>query len=77
MKVAEPPKVIRTMLGLHLVRLTETKPPRQISFEEARPEILVHLQNAARRMAEKISPPNGAEVRRCVVHGFGIEFVRA
>ena len=51
MKVAEPPKVIRTMLGFHLVRLTEIKPPRQISFEEARPEILVHLQNAARRMA--------------------------
>jgi parvulin-like peptidyl-prolyl isomerase len=50
-KVGEPPRVIRTVLGFHLVRLTEIKPPRQISFEEARSAILAHLQNAARRGA--------------------------
>ena len=33
------------------------------------------MQRGGRR--SKISPPNGAEVRHCVGHGFGIEFVRA
>ena len=51
MKVVEPPRVIGNTLGFHLLRLTETKPPRKMSFEEARPAILAHLQNAARRMA--------------------------
>jgi parvulin-like peptidyl-prolyl isomerase len=49
MKVGQPAKVIRTTLGFHLLRLTETKPGRQMSFAEVRREILLRLRNSARR----------------------------
>ena len=49
MKVGETPKVIRTSLGFHIVRLTEKKPARQMSYGEVRRDILIALRNSARR----------------------------
>lgn len=49
--VGEQPRVIRSTLGFHIVRLTEMKPARQMSFEEARPEIVARLKSAHRREA--------------------------
>jgi parvulin-like peptidyl-prolyl isomerase len=55
MKVGET-KTVRSNLGFHLVRLTEIKPAREISFEEARAEILLSFMNAQRREAvEKLA----------------------
>jgi peptidyl-prolyl cis-trans isomerase C len=51
LKVGEVPKMFRSALGFHIVQLTETKPARQMSFEEARSEILTRLTNAHRREA--------------------------
>ena len=39
LKVGETSKPFRSALGFHIVRVTEIKPARQMSFEEARPEI--------------------------------------
>jgi parvulin-like peptidyl-prolyl isomerase len=49
MKVGEMPKVIRTSLGFHIVRLTEMKPARQMSYAEVRRDILIALRNSNRR----------------------------
>jgi parvulin-like peptidyl-prolyl isomerase len=49
LKIGEPPKVIRSTLGFHIVKLTEIKPPRQMSLEEARSEIVALFENARRR----------------------------
>jgi hypothetical protein len=37
-----------THLGFHIVQLTDVKPPRQMTFEEARPEIEARLMNDKR-----------------------------
>jgi foldase protein PrsA len=42
---------IRSRLGFHLIRLTETLPGRRLSFEEARPEITGLIQNEERAQA--------------------------
>jgi len=56
MKIGETPKVIRTSLGFHIVRLTEMKPPRQMSYGEVRRDILITLRNSARReMVENLA----------------------
>jgi hypothetical protein len=49
MRVGETPKVIRTSLGFHIVRLTGMKPARQMSYGEVRRDILSALRNSARR----------------------------
>jgi parvulin-like peptidyl-prolyl isomerase len=51
LKIGEPPKVIRSFLGFHIVRLTEIKLARQIPFEEARSAIASELTNEHRRKA--------------------------
>lgn len=42
---------IRSHLGFHLVKLTDMKPPREMSFEEASPEIVRELQDQQRAAA--------------------------
>jgi peptidyl-prolyl cis-trans isomerase C len=42
---------VRSQLGFHLVRLTESRPPRALTFEEARPEISALLGNKKRTSA--------------------------
>ncbi len=42
---------VRSRLGFHLIRLTETRPARQLSLEEARPEIIALLENQNRLAA--------------------------
>ncbi|MGI8481541.1 MAG: peptidylprolyl isomerase [Chthoniobacterales bacterium] len=59
MKLDELSKPIQTHLGFHLVRVTEVRPPRQLSFEEVRDEIVRSLENTRRRayvaqLAEKL-----------------------
>lgn len=39
---------VQSHLGFHILRLTETKAPRPLSFEETRPEIELALANAKR-----------------------------
>ncbi len=39
---------VRSRLGFHIIRLTETRPARQLSLEEARPEIIALLENQKR-----------------------------
>jgi parvulin-like peptidyl-prolyl isomerase len=41
----------RTHLGFHLVQLSDEKAPRNLSFEEARPEIDLELENQKRALA--------------------------
>lgn len=42
---------ICSRLGFHIIRLTETRPPRALTFEEARPEITAQLENKKRASA--------------------------
>ena len=42
---------IRSRLGFHLIRLTETRPPRAQTFEEAMPGIVLLLENQKRARA--------------------------
>ena len=42
---------IRTHLGFHIVQLTEVKPPRELTFAEARAEIATRLANEKREAA--------------------------
>ncbi len=51
LKIGNEPTVVRSILGFHLVRLTDIQPPRAMTFEEARPEIIPLLHNARRREA--------------------------
>jgi parvulin-like peptidyl-prolyl isomerase len=48
LRVGETSKPFRSHLGFHIAELTETKDARLLSYEEARPEILVALGNARR-----------------------------
>jgi len=45
LRVNETSKPFRSHLGFHIVQLTETKPPRLVSLEEARGEISGSLAN--------------------------------
>jgi hypothetical protein len=51
MRVGETSQPIRTGLGFHIVQLTDLKPARQMSFEEARAEIRLMIENEKRRAA--------------------------
>ncbi len=51
MRVGEISQPIRTRLGFHIIQLTDAKPARQMSFEEARAEIRLMIENAKRRLA--------------------------
>lgn len=42
---------IRSRLGFHIIRLTETRPARTLTFEEALPEISARLENQERARA--------------------------
>lgn len=58
-KVGQAPGVMRTQLGFHVVQLTDARPARQMSLEEARPEILARLEGEKRSrlisaLAEKL-----------------------
>jgi foldase protein PrsA len=49
MRVGETTGVVRTLLGFHIIEVTETKPPRQMSYDEAKAEVDLVLENAKRR----------------------------
>ena len=49
--VGEISPPIRSPLGFHIVQLTNAWPPRQLPFEEARPEIETELMNQRRAAA--------------------------
>jgi parvulin-like peptidyl-prolyl isomerase len=51
--VGAPASVIRTSLGFHVVEVSDARPPRQISLEEARAGILLALENERRVAAVK------------------------
>jgi parvulin-like peptidyl-prolyl isomerase len=51
MRVGEVSQPIRTRLGFHIVELTDSKPTRQMSFEEVQPEIRPAIENEKRRTA--------------------------
>jgi parvulin-like peptidyl-prolyl isomerase len=51
MRVGEISQPIRTRLGFHIVELTDSKPARQMSFEEVQPEIRPAIENEKRRTA--------------------------
>jgi hypothetical protein len=51
MQVGQTSGVVQTALGFHLIQLTELKDARQMTFDEARPQILAWLANAKRRTA--------------------------
>jgi len=42
---------LRSRLGFHIIRLTEARPARALTFEEARPEIMLRLENENRARA--------------------------
>lgn len=51
LKIGETSKPFRSLLGFHIARVTEIKPARQMTFEEARFEIALRLTNQLRREA--------------------------
>ena len=51
MYVGEISQPVRTRLGFHIIELTDSKPARQMSFEEARAEIRLIIENEKRRTA--------------------------
>ena|ERR1051325_3060132 len=42
---------IQTRLGFHVIRLTDSKPARQLSFDEAMPQIALRIANQKRQTA--------------------------
>ena len=40
---------VRTYLGFHIVQLTDSKPARQMSFDEAEPEVKLRIRNEKRQ----------------------------
>jgi parvulin-like peptidyl-prolyl isomerase len=51
MSIGEISEPIQTPLGFHIIQLTAIAPPRQMSFDEAQPQIIMLLENARRRLA--------------------------
>ncbi len=51
LKIGETSKPFRSVLGFHIVRVTEIEPARQMTFEEARFEIVARLTNQRRQDA--------------------------
>jgi parvulin-like peptidyl-prolyl isomerase len=49
MRAGEVSPIVRTRLGFHIIQLLEIKASRQMSFEEAEPEISFALENERRR----------------------------
>jgi hypothetical protein len=63
LRAGEISKPFRSHLGFHIAQLTEIKLARPLSFEEARPEILVALANdrraiLTRQITQDLSAPN-------------------
>jgi foldase protein PrsA len=46
MRVGEISRPVRTQMGFHIIQLTDSRPARQMSFDEARAEISLALENA-------------------------------
>ncbi|HET9419194.1 MAG TPA: peptidylprolyl isomerase, partial [Chthoniobacterales bacterium] len=46
LRVGEISRPVRTRLGFHIIQVTDVKLPRQMSFEEAQPEIALAFENA-------------------------------
>ena len=51
MHIGEISQPIRTRLGFHIIKLTDSKPAREMNFEEARGEIRLIIENEKRRTA--------------------------
>ena len=51
MHIGEISQPIRTRLGFHIIELTDSKPAREMNFEEARAEIRLIIENEKRRTA--------------------------
>ena len=51
MHIGEINQPIRTRLGFHIIELTDSKPAREMNFEEARAEIRLIIENEKRRTA--------------------------
>ncbi len=51
MRVGEISPPIRTRLGFHLIQVTESRPARQMGFEEVREEVVLALENEKRQSA--------------------------
>jgi parvulin-like peptidyl-prolyl isomerase len=51
MRIGEISQPIRTRLGFHIIQLTDLKPARQMTFEEAWPEISLMIENEKRQTA--------------------------
>jgi foldase protein PrsA len=49
MQVGRISPPVRTHLGFHIVQLTDAKPSRQMSFDEAKPEIELRIENEKRQ----------------------------
>ena len=49
--LGKPTAPLKLHLGIHILQLTDTRPARQIPFEEVRGEIALHLTNAKRAAA--------------------------
>ncbi len=48
LRPGKPTAPVRLPLGFHIFQLTDTRPARQMPFEEVREEIALHLANAKR-----------------------------
>src|SRR5262249_50967470 len=60
--VSEP---VRTPFGFHLIRLTDIQPGKELSLEEARPQVLAGLKNArARAESERLAGDFAAKAAR-------------
>jgi parvulin-like peptidyl-prolyl isomerase len=46
LRVGEISQPVRTRLGFHIIQLTDVKPARQMTFEEAQPEIALAFENS-------------------------------
>ncbi|MEP6709765.1 MAG: peptidylprolyl isomerase [Verrucomicrobiota bacterium] len=55
MSIGEISAPIQTPLGFHLIQLTASVPPRQMSFDEARPEIMTLLKNKRRLAVDELT----------------------
>ncbi|HEX8897826.1 MAG TPA: peptidylprolyl isomerase [Chthoniobacterales bacterium] len=56
LRIGETSKPFRSHLGFHIVQLTEIKPARQLSFDEARSEIFLAFANEHRALqVERLS----------------------